>query len=235
MTSRFHLPLADSAQINATGAVSPRPLVVVAEAGEPSQDLVETSDRLLQVGELAKLTGKTVRAIHHYEELGLLSPDARSKGRFRLYDTQALTRVRWISKLSDLGLSLSQVQTMLSAWEHAPTAGRAMTDVRDIYEDKLQETRAQIDRLRDLERELEASIAYLDTCETCADPPKRVDDESEREVAPCGACEHREREAEPELVAGIHSCTSQRSSAPKTRGHLSPVKSASPVKMASRK
>lgn len=206
MASRFHLPLADS---DGVSPQKPRLASVPAEGVRPAdgvragEEAADGLDRLLQVGELAKLTGKTVRAIHHYEELGLLQPDARSKGRFRLYDTQALTRVRWISKLSDLGLSLSQVQTMLSAWERAPTAGRAMTDVRDIYEDKLQETRAQIDRLRDLERELEASIAYLDTCETCADPPKVVDDAGSGE-APCGACEHREREAEPELVAGIH-------------------------------
>ena len=43
---------------------------------------------LLKVGELAKRTGKTVRAIHLYEELGLLAPAVRSKGGFRLYSRQ---------------------------------------------------------------------------------------------------------------------------------------------------
>ena len=38
---------------------------------------------LLKVGELAKRTGKTVRAVHLYEELGLLTPAVRSKGGFR--------------------------------------------------------------------------------------------------------------------------------------------------------
>ncbi len=41
--------------------------------------------RSLKVGELAKRTGKTVRAVHLYEELGLLAPAVRSKGGFRLY------------------------------------------------------------------------------------------------------------------------------------------------------
>ena len=40
---------------------------------------------LLKVGELARRTGKTARAIHLYEELGLLTPAVRSKGGFRLY------------------------------------------------------------------------------------------------------------------------------------------------------
>src|SRR5689334_22270392 len=82
-------------------------------------------ERLLQVGELAQAVGKTVRAIHHYEELGLLEPDARSKGRFRLYDHNAVVRVRWLAKLHDLGLSLPQIQEVLATFEHAPSAGRA--------------------------------------------------------------------------------------------------------------
>ena len=126
-----------------------------------------SGEKLLQVGELAAAAGKTVRAIHLYEELGLLRPDARSKGRFRLYDPQAVTRVRWIGKLHDLGMSLSQIQEVVAEWEGAPSAGRAMSKVRSIYVSKLEETRTQIARLQDLERELTESIDYLDTCETC--------------------------------------------------------------------
>src|ERR1700722_2323345 len=58
---------------------------------------------LMQIGDLARETGKTVRAIHLYEELGLLSPAARSKGRFRLYSQDALMRIRWIGKLQSMG------------------------------------------------------------------------------------------------------------------------------------
>jgi DNA-binding transcriptional MerR regulator len=191
-------------------------------------------EKLLQVGELAAAAGKTVRAIHLYEELGLLRPDARSKGRFRLYDPQAVTRVRWIGKLHDLGMSLSQIQEVVAEWEGAPSAGRAMSKVRSIYVSKLEETRTQIARLRDLERELTESIDYLDTCETCDSSlsdeapipdfsvavvrrlpqiaetshthshPTSGDAEGAPEVGSCASCAMRERENEPELVAGIH-------------------------------
>lgn len=174
-------------------------------------------EKLLQVGDLAKATGKTVRAIHHYEELGLLKPDARSKGRFRLYDPAAVTRVRWIGKLHDLGLSLGQIQDVVSTWEAAPTAGRAMAKVRTMYVERLAETRAQIARLRALESELEASVEYLDTCESCdlellsAGSAKRARSASSAEAAhehtngaSCSACQHRDQNDEPELVAGIH-------------------------------
>jgi len=157
--------------------------------------LVCGGEQLLQVGDIARAVGKTVRAIHHYEEVGLLKPHARSKGRYRLYDQTALTRVRWIGKLHDLGLSLAQIQEMLAAWESAPSAPEAMARIRAMYSQKLEETRAQIARLGSLERELVASIDYLDTCDTC-DPDELV--------AACTDCHVRDRtQEEPELVAGI--------------------------------
>jgi len=154
-------------------------------------------DKLLQVGDIAKASGKTVRAIHHYEEVGLLRPHARSKGRYRLYDQTALSRVRWISKLHDLGLSLSQIQEMLRVWESTPSAPDAMARIRGIYAQKLEETRAQIAHLSALERELAASVEYLDTCETTCDPAEII--------RACIACNHHDKsKPEPDLVAGIH-------------------------------
>ncbi len=156
----------------------------------------ESDCGMLQVGDLARAAGKTVRAIHHYEEVGLLQPSARSKGGYRLYDQAALTRIRWIGKLHDLGLSLSEIQEMVRIWEAAPSAPGAMAKIRGVYQQKLEETRAQIANLAKLERELEASIDYLDTCDTC--DPARL-------VHACVACDqHACDHQAPELVAGFH-------------------------------
>jgi DNA-binding transcriptional MerR regulator len=187
MTHRHHLPLAHDASVAVPAAR--------ADAGTvegPGED----GEKLLQVGDIAKATGKTVRAIHLYEELGLLRPHARSKGRYRLYDQAALTRIRWITKLHDLGLSLAQIQQIVSSWEASPSAPEAMAKIRGIYQQKLEETRAQIARLASLEGELVASLDYLDTCETC-DPAELV--------LACTNCNlHDKSRAEPDLVAGIH-------------------------------
>ena len=53
----------------------------------------------MQIGDLAREAGKTVRAIHLYEELGLLAPAARSKGGYRLYAQEALTRIMPLGRL----------------------------------------------------------------------------------------------------------------------------------------
>src|SRR5271166_4886043 len=95
--------------------------------GEPATNVRSLADArarhdLMQIGDLARETGKTVRAIHLYEELGLLEPAARSKGRFRLYGDDALTRIRWIGKLQDMRFSLGDIQTIVSEWERAGSA-----------------------------------------------------------------------------------------------------------------
>lgn len=168
------------------------------QADQPSEPgLAGSDEQLLQVGDLAQATGKTVRAIHHYESVGLLKPHKRSKGRYRLYAADAVARVRWIEKLHDLGMTLTEIQQILAHWERARSGPQAMTEIRSVYHDKLAQVREQIARLSQLERELGASVAYLDTCEHICDPAELID--------ACSACTvHDKDELEPELVAGLY-------------------------------
>jgi DNA-binding transcriptional MerR regulator len=156
----------------------------------------ETSDEdFLQVGDLARLSGKSVRAIHLYEELGLLRPHARSKGRYRLFSQDAVMRVRWIGKLQDLGLSLPTIQTAVREWETSSSAPNAMAKMREVYREKLSSTREQILRLQALEGELSESLKYLETCDTC--DPVRL-------FPACNCCDlHGHDQSPPELVAGF--------------------------------
>jgi DNA-binding transcriptional MerR regulator len=187
-SARLHLPLAPSGPVLAEGSVR-------AEAAHEAGD--EGEGPLLQVGELAKASGKTVRAIHLYEELGLVRPHARSKGRYRLFGAEALVRVRLITKLQELGLSLGEIQGVVRSWESETSAPGAMRQVREVYRAKLRETREQIARLEALEAELSASLRYLETCDSGCEPARLHDD--------CPSCRVQPgvREA-PELVAGFH-------------------------------
>jgi DNA-binding transcriptional MerR regulator len=153
-------------------------------------------DEVLQVGDLARESGKTVRAIHLYEELGLLQPMGRSKGGYRLYSMTAPLRIRWIQKLQDMGFSLTDIRTVVRDWEQSGSAPRAMTKMREVYEKKLEETRAQLGKLEQLEHELEKSLEYLDTCDVC---------EPDRLLSTCSACDHHDCQPSdvPELVSGF--------------------------------
>ena len=82
---------------------------------------------LIRIGDLARLTGKTTRAIHLYEELGLLKPTTRSSGGFRLYESRAVDRVRWIELLHGMGFSLQEMKEVLEAWWRAELGPEAMS------------------------------------------------------------------------------------------------------------
>lgn len=156
----------------------------------------EGRQKLLKVGDLAKAANKSVRAIHFYEELGLLQPVSRSTGGFRLYTDAAIGRVIWIQKLQEMGFSLTEIQGLLREWEGAPSASTGMRVVRALFEQKLRETRETIAKLRALESDLEASLAYLATCTTC---------EPTHHQSECGGCAHHGHDParQPDLVAGL--------------------------------
>ncbi|MGZ3238798.1 MAG: MerR family transcriptional regulator [Burkholderiaceae bacterium] len=69
---------------------------------------------LLKVGELAKRTGLTVRTLHHYDAIGLLTPSARSDAGYRLYNNMDIARLHCIQGLRNLGLPLSEIDSMLA-------------------------------------------------------------------------------------------------------------------------
>lgn len=68
---------------------------------------------LLKVGELAKRTGLTVRALHHYDSIGLLRPSGRSESGYRLYSRDDVARLHGIQTLRRMGLPLGDVAKLL--------------------------------------------------------------------------------------------------------------------------
>ncbi len=67
----------------------------------------------LRIGEVARRTGLTVRALHHYDRLGLVVPSERSWGDHRLYSPSDLRRLLDVQHLRALGLSLAEVAAAL--------------------------------------------------------------------------------------------------------------------------
>jgi len=153
--------------------------------------------QLLRVGDLARRTNKTVRAIHLYEELGLLLPATRTTGGFRLYEPAAVDRVKWIDMLHGMGFSLQEMRTVLRDWWSSQLGPEAMGRLRALFEQKLEATRETIRRHQELERELVDGLAYLHTCGGCGT------NESVVGCVNCGVDHGSTRE--PVLVAGLKS------------------------------
>jgi MerR family transcriptional regulator, thiopeptide resistance regulator len=65
------------------------------------------------VGELSRLTGVTVRALHHYDEIGLVPPSQRSAAGYRLYDDRDVLRLQQVLVFRELGVALDQIGAAL--------------------------------------------------------------------------------------------------------------------------
>ncbi|HET7832186.1 MAG TPA: MerR family transcriptional regulator [Gallionella sp.] len=69
---------------------------------------------LLRVGELAKRCGLTVRTLHHYDSIGLLTPSVRSDSGYRLYNRDDIARLHQVQALRRLGLPLADIGAVLA-------------------------------------------------------------------------------------------------------------------------
>src|SRR3954466_4629955 len=80
--------------------------------------------RYWKVGELAERTGLTVRTLHHYDAIGLLSPSGRTGSNHnsghRLYTAADVARLQQILSLKMLGFGLEQIREYLSRGDYDP-------------------------------------------------------------------------------------------------------------------
>jgi len=161
-----------------------------------TEAIARTSSQYLRVGDIARQTGKSVRAIRLYEEMGLLEPATRSSGGFRLYHPEAVERVRWIDLFHGLGLSLHETVAALKRWWQSDRGPEAMEDLRALFTAKLEETRENIRRQQELEHELLAGLEYLETCRMCGEPGSSTE-------CCVGCTQDHGVEREPALLAGF--------------------------------
>ncbi len=165
----------------------------------PASTLVQLGAPLgadMKIGDLAKRTGKTQRALRLYEELGLLAPDTRTTGGFRLYDARAVERVSFIAKLQDLGFTLTAIQHLVSAADGAALPKAAMARVRALYAAKQTQVQQHIERLNTLKDELASSLNYLETCAAACTQEHTVG------TSGCGSCGAHGDVKAPSLVEG---------------------------------
>lgn len=116
----------------------------------------------MHIGELAALTGLSLRTIRHYDEIGLLRASGRTQGGFRLYSPDDLDRLLFIRTLKPLGFSLEETGEILAVVD---TLAVADSEAQPQVRTRLDEFIAAAQRRREeLSRQLEMAdelIGYL--------------------------------------------------------------------------
>ena len=70
------------------------------------------------VSQVARLVGTTVRTLHHYDEIGLVRPTARTAAGYRLYDRADLERLQEVLFWRELGYGLEEIRAVLDDPRH---------------------------------------------------------------------------------------------------------------------
>ncbi|MFE8596168.1 MerR family transcriptional regulator [Archangium violaceum] len=111
----------------------------------------------LKVGELARRTGLSIRTLHHYDELGLLSPSLRTASGYRLYTPEDVARLQRILSLRQLGFALEEIKRCIDEPDYSPVR---------VLELHLAKAREQLAVQQELCRRLESLATQLRSAET---------------------------------------------------------------------
>ena len=107
----------------------------------------------LKVSAVSRRTGVSVRTLHYYEEIGLLTPSARTPSGHRLYTPADIQRLQQVRSLQQVGLSLSEVQSCLAE-------GRIdAIQVLSRHLDRIAEQRRSLEQLETQLRKLHSELA----------------------------------------------------------------------------
>ena len=101
------------------------------------------------VKEVSRLTGVSVRTLHHYDAIGLLKPTAVTEAGYRLYDEQTLGKLQTILLFRELEFPLKEIKELLTAEHFDPMA--ALDDQIRLLELR----REKLDRLIDHARHIQ--------------------------------------------------------------------------------
>lgn len=136
--------------------------------------------RWLTTGEMARLSGTTLRTVRFYESEGLITSRVREDGSHRKFPERELAKLQLISDLRDAGLSLQEIKELIALKAGCPNAAKAADDMTANLCERADELQRRICTLQRVHAELSSFLQMLRVCRTCTHPefPKR-----------CGECE----------------------------------------------
>lgn len=141
--------------------------------GDQSKDL-ETAGNpcsgLLTTGDMARLTGSTLRTVRFYEEAGLLEPHDRDQGCHRMFDQKELLKLQLVLDLREAGLSLADIKELFALKAACSSASDASEKMALILERQIDEMQKKIAKLRRLREELASTVVVINECRGCAEP-----------------------------------------------------------------
>ncbi|MBO5269791.1 MAG: MerR family transcriptional regulator [Clostridia bacterium] len=105
-------------------------------------------------GEIAKLTGVSVRTVQYYDNRGILTPSALSEGGRRLYNEDDLKRMHIICFLREAGLPISSISALFAEEHPASIISVLLEEQERVLREELSERQTQLDLIEGIKREV---------------------------------------------------------------------------------
>ncbi len=122
----------------------------------------------MTIGQVASGAGVNVQTVRYYERRGLLPEAPRTSGGYRMYDPEAIARLRFIKRSQDLGFSLEEITELLELRvEH----GAACATVEAKAKEKIAMVEEKIDELQRIKAVLDELSRACDLREPTSDCP----------------------------------------------------------------
>jgi DNA-binding transcriptional MerR regulator len=125
----------------------------------------------MRIGELAGQAGISTKAIRYYEQIGILTPPARTASGYRSYDEAALGRLRFVRAAQAVGLTLGEIRQVIAFRDNGQAPCAHVSDLLQRHAADLEVRILELQQLRGELRHLAGRARTLDP-EQC--PPERI-------------------------------------------------------------
>ena len=125
----------------------------------------------MRIGGLAEQAGISTKAIRYYEQIGILTPPARTPAGYRAYGEAALGRLGFVRAAQAVGLSLGEIRQIIAFRDNGQAPCAHVTDLLQRHAADLDRRILELQQLRGELRQLAERAAVLDP-EHC--PPERI-------------------------------------------------------------
>jgi DNA-binding transcriptional MerR regulator len=107
------------------------------------------------IGQLARAAGVPTSTVRYYERIGLLQPETRTAGNYRLYAEEALKRVHFIRAAQATGFTLEDITALLPLQDATPDVCQ---DVQSLIVERLGDLEKRMAGLRHVQRVLKTTL-----------------------------------------------------------------------------
>jgi DNA-binding transcriptional MerR regulator len=111
------------------------------------------SDRQLKIGDLARITGLSIKTIRYYESRVLLEQPPRTEAGYRLYGPEEVARLRFVQRAKLLGLTLEEIRELVALAAKC-NEGEIVPRLEVVLDAKLEETERKLAELAALRQNL---------------------------------------------------------------------------------